>query len=149
MPSTAFAHLLRREKERVLVRWELGARTLASAAWHSHPELLNSLPPFLDWLAERLEHPNDTEEADRDAFARHHALERLRGGYDLVELLAEMALLRECLLRIWEEAPQDIAPTEVRRMNEELDDVVALSVVAYVRAMAVDRAAGPADCVPA
>jgi hypothetical protein len=143
VPSV-LAERIRTERDDIVTAWEAGVRTLASAAKAPQPALVNRVPDFLDWLAERLER-TDHPDTERDAFTHEHTVERLSQGFDLVEVVAEWALLRDCLLEVWARAPEGITPAEVRRMDLELDHVVAISVVQYARELgAAEADGGPA-----
>lgn len=131
MPSV-LADRIRTQKEELVAAWETGVRTLASAARASQPELHSRVPEVLDWLVERLDR-SDLPDAERDAASADHALERLSQGFDLVEVVAEWSFLREVLLGVWEAEPEGITPSEIRRLNRELDDVIAIAAVEYVR----------------
>jgi hypothetical protein len=131
VPS-ALAERIRSDRDDIVSAWEAGVRTLASAAKAPQPALVNRVPDFLDWLADRLER-SELPDSERDAFSHHHTVERLAQGFDLVEVVAEWALLRDCLLEAWARAPDGITPAEIRRMDLELDHVVAVSVVRYAR----------------
>jgi hypothetical protein len=131
LPSV-LAERIRSQKDELVTSWETGVRTLASAAKTPQPMLHSRVPAFLDWLAERLER-TDLPDAERDAFSTDHALERLSQGFDLVEVVAEWSFLREVLLGVWEAEPEGITPAEIRQLNRELDDVVAIAAVEYVR----------------
>ena len=127
MPSV-LAERIRTERDEIVAAWEAGVRTLASAARAPRPALVNRVPEFLDWLSGRLEQ-SDLSDSGRDDFTHAHTVERVSQGYDLVEVVAEWALLRDCLLDAWARAPEGVTPAEIRRMDLELDHVVALSVV--------------------
>jgi hypothetical protein len=137
--ASRLAELITRRRDDLVAAWEAGARTLASGARAPRPALVDRVPALLGWLAEHLE--GDADEAQRDAFSQAHTVERVARGFDLVEILAEWGLLRDVLLEAWEAEPEGITAAEVRRMNAELDHVIALSVVQYVRA---ERAGAPA-----
>jgi hypothetical protein len=140
VPS-ALAERIRSDREEIVAAWEAGVRTLASAARAPQPALVNRVPDFLDWLANRLER-SDLPDSERDLFSHHHTVERLSQGFDLVEVVAEWALLRDCLLEAWARAPDGITPAEIRRMDLELDHVVAVSVVQYARELGAAEAGG-------
>lgn len=142
MPSV-LAERIRTDRDDIVAAWEAGVRTLASAARAPQPALVNRVPDFLDWLAGRLEH-GDLPDSERDVFTHEHTVERLSQGYDLVEVVAEWSLLRDCLLEVWARAPDGITPAEVRRMDLELDHVVAISVVQYARELGAAEADGGA-----
>lgn len=137
--ANQLATLIRDHRAEILAEWEASVRTLASAADTGRSDLLNHLPRLLDWLAGRLA-ADEAPDTERDAIARRHALERLAQSFDVVELVSELALLRECVLGAWEAEPDGIRPAEIRQMDAEIDHVVALCVVEYAR-----RAAAEAD----
>jgi hypothetical protein len=130
--GSALGELITRKRDDIVAAWEAGVRTLASGA-ESGPALVDRVPAFLEWLAARLGKAGAAD-AQRDAFSHRHARERLSRGFDFVEIVAEWGLLRECLLEAWEAEPDGVTPGEIRRMNAELDHVVALAVVEYARA---------------
>lgn len=132
MPSR-LAELITSRREDVLEVWEAGVRTLPSGARVSTPALRNQVPAFLDWLAARLEE-EAAPDADRDSFSAEHTRERVSQGYELVEIVAEWSLLRDVLLEVWAADPDGVAPADVRRMDVELDHVIAVSVVRWARA---------------
>ncbi|HET7754325.1 MAG TPA: RsbRD N-terminal domain-containing protein [Anaeromyxobacteraceae bacterium] len=131
--------LIRAHHDQILASWEAGVRTLPSAANVPPKILFDELPAFLDWVAGRLESGDDGDatDAERDEFAIHHARGRLALGFDIVELVSELALLRDAVLELWESEPGDVSPSEVRRFDEELDHAVALCAVEFVRALPV------------
>jgi hypothetical protein len=138
--GSALAERIRTRREEILSSWETGVRTLASAARTPTAVLVDRVPVFLDWLADRLDR-GDSPDDERDAFSHRHTVGRVSQGYDLVEVVGEWALLRECLLAVWEAEPDGIAPAEIRRMNLELDHVIAVSVVGYAREVHGEEAA--------
>ena len=101
--------------------------------------LFDELPGFLDWLAGHLEGGDEgaSTDADRDEFAIRHARGRLALGFDIVELVSELTLLRDVILALWEAEPGAVSPAEVRRFDEEIDHAVALCAVEFVRALPV------------
>lgn len=139
--ASVLADRIRAARDEILAEWQAGVRTLASAARAPDHAVFDSVPDFLDWLIERL--GADADDGDRDAFGEHHALERLHQGFDVVEVIAELSLLRECLLAVWERAPEGITPAEVRQLDAEVDHVVALVVVSFVRGLGEGTAAEP------
>lgn len=142
--KSALAERIQSSRQEILASWEAGVRTLPAAARASEPALLDEVPLFLDWLVERLEGPAGAPEVQRDQFGFDHALERLTQGFDVVEVVAELALLRECLLEAWEAEPSGIMPGEIRRMNAEIDHVLAVVAMHYARCAKVPAEAGEA-----
>jgi hypothetical protein len=137
MSASPLTELIRNHREQILASWEAGVRTLTSAANVPPKVLFDELPGFLDWLAGRLEGADEGESTDaaRDEFAIRHARGRLALGFDIVELVSELALLRDAVLALWEAEPEEITPGEVRRFDEEIDHALALCAVEFVRAL--------------
>jgi hypothetical protein len=137
MAASPLTELIRSRHEQILASWEAGVRTLTSAANVPPKLLLDELPGFLEWLAGRLESQGEGESTDaaRDEFAIRHARGRLALGFDIVELVSELALLRDAVLALWEAEPGEIRPAEVRRFDEEVDHALALCAVEFVRAL--------------
>jgi hypothetical protein len=145
---SVLAERIRSKKDELVATWETGVRTLASAARAPRPTLQSHIPAVLEWLAERLER-SDLPDAERDAFSADHALERLSQGFDLVEVMSEWSFLRDVLLGVWEAEPDGVTPAEVRQLNRELDDVIAVSAVEYVRGTRAVEAEGDGGPSPA
>ena len=138
MPVPHMTALIRDHSEQILASWEAGVRTLSSAANVPPKVLFDELPGFLEWLAGRLESGDEeSTDAERDEFAIRHARGRLALGFDIVELVSELALLRDVVLSLWEAEPGEITPNEVRRFDEEIDHALALCAVEFVRALPV------------
>jgi hypothetical protein len=139
MAASPLTELIRSHHEQILASWEAGVRTLTSAANVPPKLLFDELPGFLEWVAGRLEAGAEGEstEAERDEFAIRHARGRLALGFDIVELVSELALLRDAVLALWEAEPGAITPAEVRRFDEEIDHALALCAVEFVRALPV------------
>jgi hypothetical protein len=132
MPSE-LARRLRSRGDEILATWEAAVRALPRAAAAPGQALFDQVPVFLRWLADRLDVGEAAPDDDRDRFGFHHAGERLTQGFDVVEVVAELSLLRECLLDAWEAEPAGITPAEVRLANLEIDHVIALVAMEYVR----------------
>ena len=102
------AEQLRRLKPVILRRWESAARaTLPSARGETRLILLDSLPMFLDEMAQALTHGSGGDE-QRDA-PREHAEQRAAlTDYSLNEVITEYGLLQSAILdALQAEAPLD------------------------------------------
>jgi hypothetical protein len=58
-----------------------------------------------------------------------------------VEVLAELAVLREVLIGLWVEEAAGVAPVEVLHLNQDLDDVVTVCTTEFVRQALARRGA--------
>ncbi len=128
-----FAQLIENHKELVLVRWKEIVRTLSDARYLSDEKLENHVPDLLDWLAARLREHDLTDVHGSQTLSRVHAYQRVGDDFDLVEVLAELAVLRDVLLSLWVEMPDEISPDEVLHLNRDLDDVVTVCTTEFAR----------------
>ncbi|HEY0093144.1 MAG TPA: RsbRD N-terminal domain-containing protein [Archangium sp.] len=127
------AHLIEAHKQEVLGRWKEMVRTLSDARKLSEASLEDHVPDLIDWLAARLRDRASTDDYGSQRLSRVHAFQRVGEDFDLVEVLAELAVLREVLLYLWIEEPAGVAPTEVLRLNQDLDDVVTVCTTEFAR----------------
>ena len=131
----SLSELLRRFKHEIISDWERQVRALSVARDLSRPALLDHIPMLLDRIADLAEDPacSDVERAT----ATRHALERLEEGFDLTEVVTELSLLRNAILRVWER--EELDPNrqgDVRVLNQAVDQALAASVEQYTRARA-------------
>lgn len=122
---------IREFKRWIMVDWEREVRRHPFSLGVSEPRLLGHLPDLLEWVACRVEavhtggHPAPKEPR------AGHPLALLATGQDLEEVVHEYALLRACILRLYEAHAEkrgggELAVTlrEVRRFDETLDEAV-------------------------
>jgi hypothetical protein len=131
------AQLIDTHKHEVLVRWKEIVRTLSDARHLSEESLENHLPDLIDWLVGRLRERDVTDVRGSQILSRVHAFQRVGDDFDLVEVLAELAVLRDVLLSLWAEQPGEILPGEVLSLNRDLDDVVTVCTTEFARQVLV------------
>ncbi|WPB82533.1 ATP-binding protein [Archangium violaceum] len=138
---------IRENQFRILAEWERQVRGHSYSQGLSHPRLLDHLPDLLDRVSNMVETVHHTEETVHTAECQTlaevpevHALERLEAGYDLEEVAHEYALLRACILRLYEAHAEKVgtgelavALREVRRFNQTFDEAVSTAVSRYAR----------------
>ena len=125
--------LFRSEKEQILTSWEAIIGSLSGARQLPSTLLRNQMPGFLDWLIRLLEHADHLSAYPHDQ-ALQHASKRITAGYDLSEVISEYAVLRDCLLEAWERQPHALdSPSELRLMNQAIDEAIAYTAVVYAR----------------
>lgn len=111
----SLAAFLRERREDVLTAWEQAVQVLPCARMLTRPELRDSLPTVLDEIAVYLDRPADAGEGEPSPpLADEHALERLREGFDITEVVEELALLRDATLRLW----QPSTATELEQVRD-------------------------------
>lgn len=142
--------LVRAEKQRILSAWEAIAGSLWGARHEAGPLFREQMREFLDWVEERIQHADRAPSFPHERAVRHAAA-RVRAGYDLGELISDYAVMRDCVLEAWEHQPDALAsPSEVRRLNQAIDEVIAYVAVLYARLRLFrdDRAREQPDLVP-
>jgi signal transduction histidine kinase len=108
---------LRANKQRILQEWEtLVRRQLSAARNESHPVLINSLPDYLEHLAQALDPAASRELATSGTnSAKEHGGIRARlTNYSLEQLIRETQILRRVVFKVLEEeGPLDPKSREI------------------------------------
>ncbi|HZH16635.1 MAG TPA: PAS domain S-box protein [Archangium sp.] len=116
----------------VLAEWERRVRSYPVARHLSDPVRRDHVPHLLERIA-RVVHTG--ERATLGDLADIHALERLVAGYDLHTAAKELGDLRDTILELWErEAAGAITIQELRRLDQALDELLAVSMDRFSRA---------------
>jgi signal transduction histidine kinase len=143
------AHFLRAHRDAILERWRAAVQDRPASNGLSLEALIDHIPDLLDAIADTGEaHLADkTSRLDTET-AERHALERLEEGLDLSQVVVELAVLRDCILQIWdrERAPGAARP-EVRFLNRSVDRAIAASIDRYT--LARDRTLKALDRISA
>ena len=127
---------IRKNKGQILEDWMAGIRQLPIAQGLVRPALLDHLPQLLDRIADMADADDGSGRPSGPwAPATAHALARLDEGYDLGEVVTEYALLRECILKQWEQHGVRAAdPSELRVLNRAIDYAISVSVARFTDA---------------
>lgn len=136
-PDGRFSTFIRDHRAEILSVWEGIVRQLPIARDLDRPALIDHLPNLLDriaTIADELvagEHPRLAPD-----LAEVHALERLDAGFDLGQVVAEYAVLRDCVVRMWSRHSEVRADEAmgVRALNQAIDKAVGVSVQRYTHA---------------
>jgi PAS domain S-box-containing protein len=136
MASTdAAARRLRERKQRILERWTERVREHLDAAKSTDPpELVDSIPAFLDRLAEALDSPDPKNKLEpvETWIGKEHAHNRARKTpYSLEELITEHQLLHDTELEILDDS-EPLAP--------EARDVISHATLLAIRTAASEFA---------
>jgi hypothetical protein len=137
------AQLIDSRKQEVLARWKEIVRTLSDARHLSEESLENHVPDLIDWLVVRLRERDAADVHGSQMLSRVHAFQRVGDDFDLVEVLAELAVLRDVLLSVWVEEPGEVLPGEVLHLNRDLDDIVTVCTTEFARQVLVRYGAPP------
>lgn len=134
--ASELAEFLRSHRDAIVERWHEAVRDRPSVRGLSVPRLIDHIPELLDAIADtgeaRLDDPRARLSPES---AGRHAIERLMEGLDLAQVVVELAVLRDCVLLIWdrERAPGAARP-EVRFLNRSVDRAITESIDRYVAA---------------
>jgi PAS domain S-box-containing protein len=145
-PIPTVAALLRHRQTEILQEWEARVRDFPVARGLDRPALVDHVPELLERIADvadRLAHGHEGAVPPETADA--HALERLELGFDLSQVVAEYAALREIVVsRILRERTVEHRTAALRIVNQAIDRAIAASVDRYTQARertlaAIDR----------
>ena len=94
------ANLLTAERDALIQRWRREVKELRSARQLDNPTLIDHVPQFITDLACALRTGSTetiAEAVDEARGAANHGLQRALDGFDIVEVVAEYNILRECI----------------------------------------------------
>src|SRR5262245_10256578 len=99
------ARLIRRERDVLLARWRQQVKQLPSAKHLDTPTLNDHIPALVDELVKALLVISDKTipEALLEGSPPAHGLQRYQDGFDIVEVVAEYNILRDCIHDLAEE----------------------------------------------
>jgi len=130
------AEFLRSHRDVILEKWRAAVADRPSSQGLSLEALIDHIPDLLEAIAETGEaHRVDSRSRLDTETAEQHALSRLGEGLDLSQVVIELAVLRDCILEVWdqERAPGAARP-EVRFLNRSVDRAIAASIDRYTQA---------------
>ncbi|HEX2569545.1 MAG TPA: ATP-binding protein [Polyangia bacterium] len=133
--SFRLSELLQARRDAILGEWEHAVRELRPAKSLPHPALMDHIPDLLTQIAVMADQlasgrtptiPHQTAES--------HAYERLEVGYDLTEVVAEYAVLRDTILHHLAKEQPSALQEELRFVHRAIDRAVSASVERYTKA---------------
>jgi signal transduction histidine kinase len=135
-----FARAIHDNREELLNQWRIEVRRLLTALKLDVPTLNDHIPPLLEQLASAL--ATGEKESVLDLQLEHspeiHGSQRLRAGFDIVEVVAEYNILREVLHGLAQRESIDITPDIIRILNRVVDSAIALAVDTYAKERALE-----------
>lgn len=134
------ATLVRQERDALLTQWRKEVRHLPVAQHLDTPTLNDHVPDLLDELATALLTESDESmvEARLEGSPKAHGLERLRAGFDIVEVVAEYNVLRNALQDLAELHGMVLHGPAGRIVNRVIDEAIGLAVNTYATQKAVE-----------
>ncbi|NPC77713.1 PAS domain S-box protein [Pyxidicoccus fallax] len=133
--SLRLGDFIQERRAELLEAWERRVRVYTVARHLSGPVLRDHVPQLLDRLARVIQGVHTGAVETLGELPDLHALERLVAGYDLHTAARELGDLRDTILEFWErEAAGAITIREVRRLDQAIDEILAISVDRFARA---------------
>jgi len=134
------AALIRQESGGLLEQWRREVRHIPGAQHLDTPTLNDHIPELLEELATTLESENDETmlEPHMELNPKAHGLQRLRDGFDIVEVVAEYNVLRNALQDLAEMHGLVLQGKAGHIVNRVLDEAIGLAVDTYARQKAVE-----------
>lgn len=141
------SRFIRENIEPILAEWEAFARTLPRGEAMDITALRDHASDMLRVIADDLDLPQTAQEqaekargesdADGDIIstaAQQHGAGRAESGFTVGQMVAEFRALRASVMRLWSEAHDDTAATDLKdmsRFNEAIDQAIAESITRY------------------
>ncbi len=106
----SIAAIIDKHRDEILELWSEKASQAASARGMTRPELVNIVSQYLSSLAQATDQQLGQFTGRRRALVESHFSARLRQGFDLAEIIEELALLGRCTAKMWLAAPAENRP---------------------------------------
>src|SRR5438093_5975979 len=139
--STAnIATIIREHHDEIVRLWTEESCRSASARGLTKPQFENLMPVFLSELAAADTKYGHLSGRQRDLIENHLST-RLRQGFDLAEIIDEIAILGHIVARVWETAPIEQRPDalDIQRFFGELNSASTLVADMFREHMAKDE----------
>jgi signal transduction histidine kinase len=130
------ASLLTERKAQLIEAWRRRVADVFAPAAAPDPEIVDSLPDFIEELAAWLrEGPGAASELlPRSDVARVHGEQRFHAGFDLRSVIREYGVLRECILDLLDDAGEHgISTAEDRVLSRAINMAIADAAEQYSR----------------
>ena len=134
------AELIQRDSGRLLQIWRTEVRRLPAARSLDVPTLNDHIPELLAELTAALKagHTESVLDIELADGPKIHGAQRLRDGFDIVEVVAEYNILKETLHSIADSEGIDVSGEPNRIINRVFDRGVAMAVDTYARQKAIE-----------
>src|SRR4051812_29571275 len=137
-PPSATAHriadLIRRRRDAIVRSWEAAVRAMPRTRELDPPTLLDHIPELLERIAQAVDDLGGGPATLDRAAAERHAMSRLEEGFDLQLVIAELRVLRQCVLRVLGDPTVGIVQLdELRALDGAIDAAITGSVEHYIK----------------
>lgn len=134
------AHILRDDRDELLLAWRMEVRKLPSARHLDSPTLNDHIPDLLEELASALEsNPEQTiPEALAEASPMAHGMQRLEDSFDIEEVVAEYNILRGCIHDLAIQRRINLQGRPFHVINRIFDNAIGQAVKTYASQQALE-----------
>ncbi len=134
------AALIKQERAALLSRWREQVRKLPSAKHLDTPTINDHVPAFLDDLANAFQLGSDQTipEAVLEGSPAAHGEQRHQDGFDIVEVVAEYNILRDCIHDLAESNGFSLQGNAFHILNRVLDGAIGLAVQTFATRQALE-----------
>src|SRR5438477_5316646 len=136
----SIATIIAEHHDEIVRLWTEESYRAASARGLTRPQFENLMPVFLSELAATGTEFGQLSGRQRDLIEKHLST-RLRQGFDLAEIIDEIAILGRVVSRMWETAPVERRPgaLDIQRFFGELTSASTLVADVFRDHMAKDE----------
>ncbi len=136
----ALAHMVRDDRDELLLAWRMEVRKLPSARHLDSPTLNDHIPDLLEELASALEtNPEQTiPEALAEASPMAHGMQRLEDSFDIEEVVAEYNILRGCIHDLAIQRRINLQGRPFHVINRIFDNAIGQAVKTYASQQALE-----------
>ena len=134
------AALIKQERDVLLSQWREQVRKLPSAKHLDTPTINDHVPAFLDDLASAFQLGSDQTipEALLEGSPAAHGGQRYQDGFDIVEVVAEYNILRDCIHDLAESNGFSLQGNAFHILNRVLDGAIGLAVQTFATRQALE-----------
>lgn len=134
------AALIRTNARQILATWRDEVRRLPSAEHLDVPTLNDHIPALLEELAQAFEEMSEETIAENltTGTPKGHGTQRVLDGFDIVEVVAEYNILRDCIHDVADANGLTLQGTPFHILNRVLDGAIGLAVNTYTKQQALE-----------
>ena len=133
---TRLLALIKDQRAQLLDKWRQQVRQLPAAANLDLPTINDQVPELLDRLADALNSKDERQETN--AISAEHGLLRWQAGFDVIEVVAEYNILRQCLQEAAERDGIILSGKPLLIINNLFDDAISKAVKAFETMMTIE-----------
>lgn len=130
------SEVIRAERAFILEEWVSALQASSDVQRLTYDQLLDSLPAFLEELAQTLERAEDASPhasvLGESTTAEKHAEVRLDQGFDIAFLVHEYGLLRDCILKTIDRRQHLLSAREARLLGLAMDQAASHAISRFV-----------------